>query len=89
MPDIRARSWFIRIARMFSKHISPNDILQHSRLIGFANPNQLLGCICDNGTETARKIVRNLYSKEELISKSGTQVVSEQKRKVIRGKWQS
>lgn len=86
MPDIKARSWFVRIARIFGRDISANDIVQHSRLIGFTNPNYLLGCISNNGTETARKIVRHLYSKEELLSKSGPKVVSEEKRKVIRGK---
>ncbi|CAF5211274.1 unnamed protein product [Rotaria magnacalcarata] len=86
MPDARARAWFSRVAKVLNRNLSANDILEHSKRIGFSNPNLLLGCIGDNGTETTRKIIRNMYSKEVLLTKVGNEAVSKERRKAIRGK---
>ncbi|CAF3685563.1 unnamed protein product, partial [Rotaria socialis] len=85
MPDARARAWFSRVAKVLNRNLSANDILEHSKRIGFSNPNLLLGCIGDNGTETTRKIIRNMYSKEVLLTKVGNEAVSKERRKAIRG----
>ena len=87
MPDIRARPWFVRIAKMFGEDLSANDICQHAERIGIDNPNRLLGCIRDRGTDIARQIIRALYSKEKLVEKSGTEAVSDQRRNAIRSEY--
>ncbi|CAF3400920.1 unnamed protein product [Rotaria socialis] len=79
MPDARARAWFSRVAKVLNRNLSANDILEHSKRIGFSNPNLLLGCIGDNGTETTRKIIRNMYSKEVLLTKVGNEAVSKER----------
>lgn len=87
MPDIKARPWFTRVAKMFGQNLSSTDIVAHAAGIGLTNPSELLGCIRDSGTDTARQIIRALYSKERLRNESGTEAVSRQRRQAIRGKY--
>ena len=83
MPDIRARPWFVRVAKMFGEDLSANDICQHAERIGIDNPNRLLGCIRDRGSVAAQQSIRALYSKE----KSGTEAVSDKRRNAIRSEY--
>lgn len=87
MPDIKARPWFTRVAKLFGEQLSANDICSHAKFIGINNPNTLLACIRDRGTDTTRQIIRALYSKEQLLEKSGKDTVSDDQRKVIRSKY--
>lgn len=85
MPDIQSRSWIIRLAKIFRQQLSANDIATHAGRIGISNPNKLLNCIQNRGTHTAREIVRLICSQETLLTKSGKEAVSEEKREAIRG----
>ena len=35
MPDIRARPWFTRVAKMFGDKMEATDVLEHAKLMGF------------------------------------------------------
>ncbi|CAF4615852.1 unnamed protein product [Rotaria socialis] len=84
MPDINSRSWIVRLAKLFTQQLSANDIATHARHIGISNPKKLLNCIQNRGTHTAREIVRLICSQETLLTKSGKEGVSEEKRQAIR-----
>ena len=86
MPDIRARPWFTRVAKMFGDKMKATDVLEYAKLISFKNHNQLLKCIRDRGTETARQIIRALYSKDQLLKQSRTTAVSRVLRNAIQSK---
>lgn len=87
MPDMPARSWFRRVAKLFGEQLSANDIVTHAELIGIENPNRLLTCIQNSGTATARQIIRLLYTKEEMEEKTGMAAVSQERRDAIRSEY--
>ncbi|CAF4709789.1 unnamed protein product [Rotaria socialis] len=87
MPDINSRSWIVRLAKLFTQQLSANDIATHARHIGISNPKKLLNCIQNRGTHTAREIVRLICSQETLLTKSGKEGVSEEKRQAICGEY--
>lgn len=86
MPDIRARPWFLRVAKRFGEQLSTPTICEHANKIGIP-PNTLIGCIGSSGTETTRKIIREIFSKGDLESKSGPEAVSKETRESIRSKY--
>ena len=84
MPDSGARQWFITVTKIFSNKSSELDIFEHARKLGIADPKDLASCLQDTTSNTARQVVRLLYSATQLIQMSGTDVPSTQ-RQAIRG----
>ncbi|CAF4041448.1 unnamed protein product [Rotaria sp. Silwood2] len=84
LPNAGARSWFINVGKRLGEQLSAKTICEHATLINNINPNALLTCIDDSGTATGRKIIRALFSEEELSGKTGPEAVSKQLREAIR-----
>ncbi len=84
MPDPGARQWFITVTKIFSNKSMEVDSLDYARKLGIDNPNDLLACLHDTTSNTARQIVRLIYSPDKLLSMSGTEIPSSQ-RQAIRG----
>lgn len=74
MPDASSRSWFIKVSQMFSNKSSETDILNYASKLGISDPDDLLGCLQDTSSNTARQIIRLLYSPVQLATMSGTEV---------------
>ena len=85
MADAHSRSWIVRLAKLFQQKLSTDDIATYAHRIGISNPNKLLNCMQNRGTHTIQEIVRLICSRETLLTKSGKEGVSEEKRQAIRG----
>ena len=84
MPDPEARRWFIDVAKIFSSKSTELDILGHARKLGIMDSRDLIACLQDTTSNTARKIVRLLYTPQQLLTMSGTEIPTSQ-RQAIRG----
>ena len=87
MPDAQSRSWIVRLAKLFQQQLSADDIATHARRIGISNSNKLLNCVENRGTHTVREIVRLICPQETLLTKSGKEGVSEERRQAIRSQY--
>ena len=87
MPDMGTRAWIRRTAQLFGEPMAADEIVRYAQIIGI-QPNRLISCYDKSGTATARRIIRELYTKEELEeAESGVTAVLEARRKAIRGKY--
>ena len=84
MPDPNARPWFINVAKLFSNTSKEFDLVGHAKRLGISNTEDLLGCLDDTTSSTARQITKLLYTPQQLLTMSGTEIPADQ-RKAIRG----
>ena len=73
------------MGKYFSKKAPDSDIVQHANALNIRNPRDLVACIQDTATNTARQVVRYLYSTEKLLTMTGPEMPADQ-RAAIRGK---
>lgn len=85
MPDATARQWFLSVAKLFSGKPRDMNIAEHAKALGIQDPNNLILCIQDTTSNTARQVIRLLYTPEMLCEMSGTEIPLAQ-RQAIRGK---
>ena len=83
MPDPNARPWFINVAKLFSNTSKDFDLVGHAKRLKISDIKDLVGCLDDTTSSTARQIIKLLYSPQQLLTMSGTQVPTDQ-RKAIR-----
>lgn len=86
MPNPNARQWFLDVAKMFSSKVNDMDILLHAKKLGVQDPKDLISCLQDSTSKTARQVVKLLYTTEQLVSMSGTEIPAAQRR-AIRGRF--
>ena len=84
MPDPCARQWFMNVAKLFSNKSTEFDVMEHAKRLGISDPKDLLSCLQDTTSNTARQIIRLLYSPQQLLTMSGTEIPACQ-RQAIRG----
>ena len=84
MPDSGARQWFVNVAKQFSNNNPESDVFDHAKKLGIADPKDLIGCLQDTTSNTARQVVRLLYSSGQLLRMRGTEMPTSQ-RQAIRG----
>lgn len=83
MPDAAGRQWFINTARYFTSQVSNINISKHAKSLGIS-VQDLISCIEDTTSNTARQIIRHLYPPEKLLTMTGSDVPADQ-RNAIRG----
>jgi hypothetical protein len=86
MPDSNARQWFVNVAKMFSNQATPTSMLEHAQKIGVENYKDLMLCVQDTTSNTARQVVRLLFKPTQLVTMSGTEIPISV-RKAIRGEF--
>lgn len=84
MPNPDARQWFTDVAKIFANKSADMDLFHYARRLGIKDPKDLISCLQDTTSKTARQIVKLLYSREKLVTMSGTQIPVAQ-RQAIRG----
>ena len=84
MPNAACRQWIISMGNFFTSKCSKTDIQTHAKALNIDNVRDLIDCIEDTTTSTARQMVKLLYSSHESETKSGTDIPPEQ-REAIRG----
>ena len=84
MPESKARQWFIDVARLFSGKPSDLDIYDHAKKLRISDLKDLASCVQGTTSNTARQVVRLLYTPSRLLTMSGTEIPSEE-RQAIRG----
>ncbi|CAF4284301.1 unnamed protein product [Rotaria magnacalcarata] len=83
MPDASGRQWFINMGKYFSQKSSNCDVVKYATALKINDPNDLLACVQATTSNTARQVIRLLYSPEQLLSMTGPEVPDFQ-RKLIR-----
>ncbi|CAF4521556.1 unnamed protein product, partial [Rotaria magnacalcarata] len=83
MPDASGRQWFINMGKYFSQKSSDCDVVKYAKALKINDPNDLLACVQATTSNTARQVIRRLYSPEQLLSMTGPEVPDFQ-RKLIR-----
>ncbi|CAF2094813.1 unnamed protein product [Rotaria magnacalcarata] len=83
MPDASGRQWFINMGKHFSQKSSNCDVVKYATALKVDDSNDLLACVQATTSNTARQVIRLLYSPEELLSMTGPEVPDFQ-RKLIR-----
>jgi hypothetical protein len=84
MPDAAGRQWFINTGKYFANQGPDTNIQVHAKALNIKDVRDLINCIDDTTTSTARQVVKLLYSPYELITQSG-KVIPDTQREAIRG----
>jgi hypothetical protein len=84
MPDGAARQWIISTGKSLNIQVHDTNLQAHAKALHIADVRDLVTCIDDTTTSTARQVVKLLYSSYELLTKTGKDVPPEQ-RAAIRG----
>ncbi|CAF4042706.1 unnamed protein product [Rotaria sordida] len=79
MPNAACREWIISMGNFFTSKCSKTDIQTHAKALKISNVRDLIDCIENTTTSTARQVVKLLYSSHELETKSGTDIPQEQR----------
>lgn len=74
MPDAGGRQWIVNTAKIFNAKSTNADIVAHAKALNIDDPRDLIGCIQDTTSNTARQVVRLLYSPEQLLCMTGPEV---------------
>ncbi len=85
IPDAAGRQWFIMIGNFFAKKGPDTDIMKYAKKLN-VDARDLIDCIDNTTSSTARQVVRLLYSPKKLATISGTTIPKSQ-RSAIRGKY--
>ncbi len=64
--------------------LTPLTLIGHAKRLGLSDPKDLVSCLQDTTSNTARQIIRLLYSPRELLEMSRTEIPASQ-RQAIRG----
>ncbi|CAF3951083.1 unnamed protein product [Rotaria sp. Silwood2] len=78
MPDAAGRQWFINTAQYLTSKVSNINIAKHARTLGMS-AQDLISCIEDTTSNTARQIIRHLYPPEKLLTMTGSDVPADQR----------
>ena len=86
MPGDEGRKWLIFIGKLLAPPSSEpkTDIIAEK--LGIKKPSLLNGCVRDSASNTTRQIVKLLYPPEKLDMKKRSKVVTQEQRKLIKGK---
>ena len=71
------------MGKYFANKTSDTDIATHARALGIDDPCDLIACIQDTTSNTARQVIRLLYTSNELLTMTGREVPGD-KRLAIR-----
>lgn len=82
MPDPNARPWFINVAQLFSNTSKEFDYVGHARRLGISDIQELIGCLADTTSSTARQITKLLYTPQQLLTMSGTKIPASQRKAI-------
>lgn len=85
MPDAAGQQWFINIGKFFSSRGADVNIKTHATALK-VDAKDLLECIENTTSSTARQVVRLLYSPTQLMTMTGPEV-PKYRRFAIRGNY--
>ncbi|CAF2958167.1 unnamed protein product [Rotaria sp. Silwood2] len=83
IPDAAGLQWFINMEKYFSNKAPGTNIANYAKALGIKDPRDLVACIEDTTSNTARQVVRCLYSSDKLLTMTGPEV-PEDRRLIIR-----
>lgn len=72
------------MGQYFSNKAPESDIAKYADALKIKDPRDLLACVEDTASNTARQVIRHLYSPDQLLSMTGPEIPEDQ-RAVIRG----
>ncbi|CAF4916076.1 unnamed protein product [Rotaria sp. Silwood1] len=73
IPDAAGRQWFINMGKYFANKAPESDISKYATALKI-DPRDLIDCIEDTISNTARQVIRLLYSSNQLLTLKGTEV---------------
>ncbi|CAF3854904.1 unnamed protein product [Rotaria sp. Silwood1] len=73
IPDAAGRQWFINMGKYFANKAPESDISKYATALKI-DPRDLIDCIEDTTSNTARQVIRLLYSSNQLLTLKGTEV---------------
>ncbi|CAF4001391.1 unnamed protein product [Rotaria sp. Silwood2] len=73
IPDAAGRQWFINMGKYFANKAPESDISKYATALD-VDRRDLIDCIEDTTSNTARQVIRLLYSSNQLLTMKGTQV---------------
>ena len=79
IPDAAGRQWFINMGKYFGNKGAHADISTHATALNIPDPRDLIACIQDTTSNTARQVIRYLYSSEQLLKMVGPDVPEAQR----------
>jgi len=85
IPDAAGQRWFIDMGKFLEKRGANVNIGTHATALN-VDPQNLIECIKPTTSNTARQVVRLLYSPSKLLSKIGPDIPTAQ-RLAIRGNY--
>jgi hypothetical protein len=85
IPDASGQQWFINMGKFFAGRGGDMNIATHAAALK-VNAQDLFDCIESTTSNTARQVVRLLYSPKELLTMTGPEV-PKAKRLAIRGNY--
>ena len=62
------------MAKYFSNKTSDPDVAKYATALNIDNPRDLIACIQDSTSNTARQVIRLLYTNEQLLTMTGPEV---------------
>ncbi|CAF3926878.1 unnamed protein product [Rotaria sordida] len=71
------------MGKYFANKIPDTDISKYAIALGIDNPRDLIACMENTTSNTARQVIRLLYSSDQLLTMTGTEVPKDT-RSVIR-----
>ncbi|CAF1391059.1 unnamed protein product [Rotaria sordida] len=74
IPDAAGRQWFINMGKFFANKAPDSDISKYATALDINDPRDLIDCIEDTTSNTARQVIRLLYSPNQLLTMTGTEV---------------